>query len=598
MEKSQILKDVESNQCLNIQYNPDQTSTLTLTLQNIKKPFTDISTAMDLYYLHQENASIDFYVQPLIPHELSRNGPAIAVGDINGNGLDDFIIGGAGGYPAHIFIQNHDSSFKKIPFPYDKKAEDLGILLFDADGDQDLDLYMVSGGTSLYYEDVITQDRIYYNDGTGKFTPKPDALPEITGSGSCVVASDYDRDGDLDLFVGGRVKSGKYPLRPNSYLLQNEGGKFYDITNQVKGGLSLIGMVTSAIWTDYNNDQWIDLLIVGEWMPITLFENQKGVLFRVDHQDLRNTEGWWNSMISADFDNDGDPDYVLGNLGKNTNYRASPEKPFSIYAKDFDQNGSIDPIMCQYYGDLNYPVPMRDALIQQIAPFKKRFNNYESYASKTFNEAFTKEELQDAFILKCHMFESVYLENKEGSFSITPLPISCQVAPIFGMVTLDYDLDGNTDILLSGNSYSTEVGIGRYDAFTGLVLKGTGQGAFKLIKSTESGFLVDGDAKSLTSLFLSNQDQLILAGQNRGVIRLFSINREQQGYILKQNSLEAFAIANYKNGSFQKIEFSYGSGYLSQSPRKVVLSESVSSVEVFDYQGNLRRQKEYVLTEE
>jgi len=375
-------------------------------------------------------------------------------------------------------------------------------------------------------------------------------------------------------------------------LLRNDGGKFSDVTEILANGLADIGMVTSAIWSDYNNDSWMDLLVVGEWLPVHIFENRNGILIQItDQTDLKHTHGWWNSITASDFDRDGDPDYVVGNLGKNTNYRASFERPFCIYAKDFDENGIIDPVMSQYYGDINYPVALRDALIRQINPIIKKFPSYLEYARSSFKDIFSEEDWEDALVLKSHVFESVYLENDgEGHFTIKTLPIEGQIAPLFGMVPVDYNQDGFMDVVMVGNSYSTEVGIGRYDAFTGLVLKGDGTGSFTPLSHSETGFWVDGDAKSMVRVVTHNNQQVIWVGQNMGKLLAFGLaGPVPSERLFRPDHLDAWIILKFSEGTRQKIELTYGSSYLSQSSRVQIIPHGVDVIEVYGFDGKLRK---------
>ena len=563
------LENVETNQTIEVDYQKaayrDQSPRASVDSALSFRSFPDSNL---LSFRHRENPSHDFFIQSLIPHELSRLGPGMAVGDVNGDGFDDFFVGGASGYPGQLFIQS-ESGFESTVIPYHAEAEDLGGLFFDADADGDLDLYVVSGGTHLMNQETDLQDRLYLNDGLGNFHPDSSALPEITSSGSCVTATDYDRDGDLDLFVGGRVSPGQYPLTPRSYLFQNNHGKFTDITLTVDSLLAFPGMVTSALWTDINNDNWIDLILVGEWMPITIFLNETGHLSPASTSSLTHTNGWWNSIVPGDFDRDGDSDYIIGNLGLNTSYQASVDRPFCIYAKDYDNNGTIDPVMCQYYGDVNYPVALRDGMIKQIPSLQRRFHSYESYAKAPFNEIFPPEELKDAKVFKSFTFSSSILLNKGNlEFEVRPLPLECQVAPIFGMQTLDYNQDGNLDVIVIGNSFSTEVGMGRYDAMNGLILEGNGVGDFTTVRGPDIGLNIPGDAKSLVSLSTPNQQHLIIAAQNRGQILPYLLDRSDMQIFLAASE-DTHALITYLDGGEEKVEFQYGSGYLSQSIRAI-----------------------------
>jgi enediyne biosynthesis protein E4 len=553
--------------------------------------FTNVSASSGINFLHVENIFNDFKVQPLLPHLHSQNGPGITVGDINGDGKEDVYIGGASGSNGSFFIQQSNGGFiqKKLE-KNNSLSEDMGVLLFDADNDNDQDLYVVSGGSENAAGADAQQDKLYINNGKGDFIYSPTALPNTTASGSCVTACDYDHDGDLDLFVGGRVTPGSYPLTPKSYLLRNDFNKitgaikFADVTKEIAPAIENIGMVTAAIWTDYDNDGWTDLMLVGEFMPITFIKNEKGKKFLQPLQ-LPNSTGWWNSITAGDFDEDGDIDYVAGNLGFNSRHKASSTQPLCIYAKDFDKNGRIDPVMCYYVQGENYIYPTRDEMIKQVNAFRGRFETYESFAKATFATSFTKEELQDAFVVKSNCFESSYIENKgNGIFEKRPLPAQAQFAPLFGMLSNDYNGDGYLDILLSGNSYCTEASTGRYDAFTGLLLAGDGKGNFKIIPGMTSGFFADGDAKGLAQLTMQNGKSLIINANNSGAAKTFMLNDS----LVKKvpvNKTDAYAMLYKKDGGYFKQEFYFGNSYLSNSSRNIAVGQKIKSIAVFDNNG-------------
>jgi len=357
--KVQKIQEIAANQKLTIEYENAQVLASTKDVQN--QIFTEVSQSLGIDYKHQENDFVDFKVQPILPHKHSQNGPGIAVGDVNGDSLEDFYIGGSMDYKGALFLQNADETFEQSVTNFDTTSEDMATLFFDADKDGDLDAYIVNGGSTQKDNKPLYPDHFYLNDGQGNFELRPTAIPNITASGSTVIAADYDKDGDLDLFVGGRVSPGKYPLAPKSYLLTNETiNGVVKFTDTTPATLLEIGMVTDAIWTDYDNDGWQDLMLVGEFMPITFFKNEAGTIaqspFTIDH-----SKGWWNSINAADFDNDGDTDYVLGNLGLNTRYReVSTEEPLCVYGKDFDKNGRIDPVICYYIEGENYISASRD----------------------------------------------------------------------------------------------------------------------------------------------------------------------------------------------------------------------------------------------
>jgi hypothetical protein len=526
----------------------------------------------------------------------SKNGPGIAVSDVNGDGLEDFFIGGTARNTGALFIQQPDGTFNKnSSTKIDSLADHLGLLLFDADHDGDDDLYVVTGGSEEIKESTSYLDHLYLNDGKGKFVEANGALPELIQSGSCAIASDYDQDGDLDLFIGGRLIPGQFPLPPNSYLLRNDSDgstcKFTDVTKLISPQLLSLGMVTSGLWTDVDNDGWTDLLLTGEFMPITYFKNRKGKnLVKVESPSLAHSSGWWNSLTAGDFDQDGDIDYIAGNLGLNTRYKGTAKEPICIYAKDYDKNGSIDPVMTYYLQGNKHIVHSRDELISQISVMKLRFNNYKDYAEATFDESFLKSELEGAYVVCAEWLESAYIENKSnGDFELKPLLLEAQFAPVYGMIADDFNSDGFLDVLLAGNLYATEVTTGRYDAAVGLYLQGDGNGKLKSVSACESGFYADGDVKGMAKLTTATGDDLILIGNNSSAMNIFTL--EQNGKKIKIEKEDAYALITRQNGKIFKHEFYYGSTYLSQSSRQFSLPDDAVSIEIFDRVGNSRKIK-------
>jgi hypothetical protein len=582
--KRAVQKAVPVNQTLTLNYQQAVQKAAILPAQ--KKSFEECAGAKGLRYKHQEIDFIDFKVQPLLPHKHSQNGPGIAVGDINGDGLEDAYIGGSSDYHGYFFIQNENGTFRTQPHTIDSIYEDMGVLLFDAEGDGDLDLYVVSGGSSSPPKFNKYQDRLYINDGRGNFTYHPTALPKENESGASVVAADYDKDGDLDLFVGGRVVPGNYPVSPKSFLFRNDSQagsvKFTDITPE---SLSEIGMVTAALWTDYDDDSWLDLLLVGEFMPITFFKNENGKI-QSSSCRIKNSSGWWNSLAGGDFDQDGDIDYVVGNLGLNSRYKTSSKEPLCIYASDYDKNGRIDPVLCQYIQGENYVTHPRSQLIEQINAMRVRFKTHEDYANSPFDKSFLKEEIEQAYIVKAETFASIYLENKGGgTFTAKDLPIPAQVAPLFGMVAEDFNQDGYLDVLIVGNSYATETAIGRYDALKGLLLQGDGRGHFQVIPASESGFFIDSDAKGLAKLMDVHGQVLYMVTSNQDSLKVFQRTAFQPSQVIDIPPTAVYAILELENGKKVKQEFYHGHTYLSQSSRKISLSEKVRKASLFDYQG-------------
>jgi enediyne biosynthesis protein E4 len=552
-----------------------------------------------LAFKHTEGEHNDFKQQFTLPHKYSQNGFGLAVGDVNGDGLEDLYAGGAYGISGSFFLQTKTGQFQARKLTMDTLHEDMGVLLFDADGDRDLDLYVVSGGNERLKNVDYYQDRLYLNDGRGHFSLAAAALPDTKSSGSCVVAADYDQDGDLDLFVGGRVVPNQYPLPPRSYLLRNDSqdGQV-SFTDATPTGLAEVGMVTAALWTDYDNDGRLDLALVGEFMPFTFFKNDQGKLTKlVGETGDRAKIGWWNSLSAGDFDNDGDTDYLAGNLGYNTKYKASDRQPVSIVAKDFDKNGMSDAFLSHYFSDgKRYLAHPRDNFLEQIPYMKKKFNAYKTYATTPFELVFGEEELADAYLAEANYFATSYIENQgNGKFVFRPLPIEAQLAPVYGMTVGDYNDDGHLDALMVGNSYAPEVNWGRYDASFGTYLLGNGQGGFEVVPNRKSGFVVRGDAKGLVEITLGQ----VASGQGRPgaaslpksrVVQLVALNSEgiqafanlpasgQRAVAVQPQ--DTFALLTLQNGKKRKQEFYWGSTYLSQSSRTLRIGKSVVGVEL------------------
>ena len=605
--KSQILKDIPVNQVLIIDErlavstNQSDGNLLGINGKN-HAVFKDITDSLSIGYVHQEVDVIDFNIQKLLPHKLSQFGPSLAVGDVNGDGLEDVYIGGSSQHKGTFLLQNKTGKFTKSDLilgeiDATKLAEDMGVLLFDADLDGDLDLYAVGGSYEFPKESPEYQDRFYENDGKGHFTQNKGALPQFLKSGSCVKATDFDHDGDLDLFIGGRVETATYPKPVSSFILRNDSKtgltKFTDVTAQIAPNLKNIGLVCDALWTDADNDGWMDLMLAGEWMPITILKNNQGKSFAPSSaESLKSRVGFWNSLTAGDFDNDGDMDYIAGNLGVNTLNQASDEFPVSIYAKDFNNDGNFDAIPTVFYQDnegkrKEVTFHGRDDLSKQMNTMRKKYDNYQKFANAGIYDILTAEELKDALVLKANYMNTSYIENLgEGKFKTSALPSQAQTAPVNGMLVEDFDDDGNLDVLMVGNDFGNEVSVGRLDAFNGLLLKGDGTGKFKSVNLSESAFCVSGDAKGLVRVTNSQGKSLIIASQNRSDLRSFMGVKFFKTQPLKTN--DAVVFEKLKNGKTRKVEIGYGTSFLSQSSRSIMLSTNIKSVEVADFQGKRR----------
>ncbi|GAO42719.1 hypothetical protein FPE01S_01_17360 [Flavihumibacter petaseus NBRC 106054] len=550
--------------------------------------FSPANYLYGIRFKHQETPYTDFNIQPLLPHKFSQSGPGIAVGDINGDGFDDFFVGGAYHQSGQLFVQQASGAFVSKPLEAGKKQEeDLGVLFFDADNDQDLDLYIVSGGNEFSAGSRFYQDRLYRNDGRGNFRIDTTALPPERESGSCVVAVDFDTDGDLDLFVGGKITPQHYPDGGKSFLLENNGGRFMDVTDKLAPGLKNAGMVNAAIWSDINNDAAPDLVVVGEWMPITVFVNSHGQFTnQTKLLGLDSTVGWWNSIQAGDFNADGKTDFIAGNLGTNSRYITTATDPLSIWVNDFGKMGNNNPVITYSVNGTSYPIHPREDLMMQLPGLRKKFPLFADYAKATMADLFPAELLQQARTIKANTFQtSVLLNNGNQPWTLKPLGTTAQFSPVFGILVDDFDGDGIDDVVLSGNFYGAEVINGQYDAFRGLYLRGKGDGSFS---EKDNGFRVEGDGKGLAKVMVKNKFPLLLAAQNNDSL-IALVAEKPATRVVKPRADETHAILTMANGKKLRREFYYGSGYLSAPGRYLAIPAEATTVELYDANGRSRK---------
>lgn len=587
--KIQRLGKTVANQVLEVIYDPNQTRQMSAHAGATSPIFQEVAQEHDLNFLHKEIDYVDFNVQRTIPHKFSQYGPAIAISDINNDGLEDILLGAGFNINQTWFIQQADGQFSRQDVSYktdnkEQRDEDAGLLLFDADGDGFKDLYIAKGGSQFLPEDTLYLDMFMLNDGSGHFTFVKNALPQIAANSSAVKAADYDHDGDLDLFIGSRVLPLFYPKGDYSYILRNDSKpgvpKFTDVTQEIIPELGKESMVSDAIWTDFNNDFWPDLILMCEWSSIRFFENQQGKLVEVtDATGIADYKGWWTSIAASDFDNDGDMDYVAGNFGENLFFQCNGEEPLRIYAKDLDHNGSLDPLISCYWPDSlgnrkeYFYHPLQD-VIKQFVGIRKSIGTFAEYGEATVSDILSEEEKKDALILSANWMKTSWIENKgDGKFEVHALPTAAQFAPAYGIRPVDFNQDGFLDILLIGNDHGIEVQQGRADAFIGLAMQNDGKGHFIPLTMAESRFYVPGDGKSLAMINIGNQEPAILAGQNQDSLKVFSFAKAPALKLMPIGDQVAKATIEMADGSTRVQEFYWGDTFYSQSGRFLLLRD-------------------------
>lgn len=506
--------------------------------------FSDVTTkSITGNIAHKENHFVDFNIERLMPHLISTEGPEIAVADLNGDGLEDFIVGAAKHDTTKVFIQTTSGTFVPLlPQPDladDAAYEDAGMAIFDVDKDDDLDLIIVSGGNLDEVGSRLLQPRLYINNGKGIFERDSKKMPSISVNASCVSVCDLDNDGYPDIVIGGRSVPGRYGVTPRSYLLQNNNGNFTDVTSSVAPALQNLGMVTDAIWLDIDNDNEKEFIIVGEWMPISIFKYKNGRLQVSSlNAQFSLTNGWWNSIKAVDIDNDGDSDFLAGNLGLNSKIKADSLHPAQLYINDFDKNGTEECILTYYKADgKSYPYHLKNEITAQIPVLKKKFLRHAAYAGKNINEIFNKEQLATSVVKKAYQFQTcLFINNGKGKFEMKPLSAMAQIAPVYGVLADDFDGDNINDIFLAGNFFGLKPEFGRYDASYGTFLKGKGDNKFEYLSPSQSGLFYRGEVRDIEDIMLNGRDKAILLSKNNSSLQLFKKNIDRLTPLSQESS--------------------------------------------------------------
>ncbi|MCA9169516.1 MAG: VCBS repeat-containing protein, partial [Planctomycetales bacterium] len=553
--------------------------------------FTSVTTKEPLR--HVEREFDDFQDQPLLPNKLSQFGPGVAVGDVDGDGDEDLFLGGAAGSAGTLWLAT-DGTFERSDqpaFDADAVSEDMGALLLDVDADDDLDLWVVSGGVES--DDPVSQtDRLYLNDGQGKFERADETvLPFDSQSGGVIAAADFDRDGDLDVYVGGRVVPGRYPETPNSTLWVNERGRFVDRTNELAPALMQSGLVTAALWSDVNGDGWCDLVVAHEWGPVKYFQNLEGKLEdQTAAVGLDSLTGWWNSVVALDIDGDQDLDYVVGNFGRNTKYHATLESPAVLYYGDFDKSGKKQLVEAEYEEHSLVPIRGRSCSSNAMPFLRNKFKTYHDFALADLSTLYTEQCLDQAERFAATTLDTgVFVQQTDGRFEFKPLSQFAQISPVFGATVVDADGDGYFDLYLAQNFFEPQAETGRMDSGMSLLLQGGADGQLKSVSPRDSGLIIDGDARG-TLTFDWNQDHWpdLLVVQNDGEVKWMQnrggedqprpLEISLRGAVGNRAGIGSRLKIHRADGTVATTEIYAGSGYLSQSSTRILIGRTGSPI--------------------
>lgn len=595
--QSSILTNISADQTITLHID-DADELINPKGEMVNTRFQETSASLNLQYFHNEIDYVDFNVQPLLPHKLSQFGPGIATGDANGDGLDDLFIGGPYSKAGALLIQNTDGTFSRDSIEMsdeEKYHETLGVLFFDADNDGDNDLYMVSGGYEFQLEDSFYLDRLYLNEG-GSFKLSRGILPLFHQSGSAVRAADFDKDGDLDLIVGGRVHPHQFPRPVTTYLLENkmeEGLLKFEVANNKRApDLENIGNVSDILWTDFDQDGWIDLILAGEWMPITFLRNVEGSFVNVNSKSgVSEYVGWWSCIIPGDMDQDGDVDYIVGNFGENMVFDVSSETPVRIYAKDFDDNGGFDAVTTAYFKDQDgimkeFTLHGRADYAKQLNAIKDQFLLNSDFAIASLGDLIPKEQMEGALVVEANYLRSAYLQNHgDGSFNLESLPDMAQVAPVYSGFVRTHTYKSKPEVLLVGNDFGMELVTGRCDAFNGLVL-GYNEESWSQDLPSQSGFYVPGDAKG-TAIVETSRGPVYFVTQNQSNSLAFT-DDSSHSHIVIQPDQNDVSIEYQVDGISYARELYFGNGFLSQSSRKVRVPADAHNIQLIAANGDRR----------